>query len=350
MANRVRAPEAPLVSVVTPFYNTAPYLAECIESVLAQTYVNFEYLLVNNQSSDGSREIAVEYARRDPRIRLLDNEVFLDQVANYNQALERISPASKYCKVVQADDIVFPDCLRLMVEVAERDPGIGLVSSYYLYGDYLDGSGVAYPVTHLSGQEACRQILLTRRSLTGSPSTVLYRADLVRARKPFYAYGRKHEDTDAAFEILLQHDLGYVHQVLSFSRRDNVSILASIQDFNPLLLHYVQLLERYGPRALSIDELRTARANVRWGYYAFLGESVLRRRSDAFWAYHRAGLVALGWRLRWRDILPYTLLAIARLVLNPFSTFERLARRIRRVDPARPARTITLWRRALPKT
>ena len=51
------------ISVVTPFYNTAPYLAQCIESVLAQTHRNFEYVLVDNQSTDGSAEIAASYKR-----------------------------------------------------------------------------------------------------------------------------------------------------------------------------------------------------------------------------------------------------------------------------------------------
>ena len=61
----------PFVSVVTPFYNTAEYLAECIESVLRQDHANFEYLLADNCSTDGSLEIAERYAAQDARIRVI---------------------------------------------------------------------------------------------------------------------------------------------------------------------------------------------------------------------------------------------------------------------------------------
>src|SRR5690242_17571571 len=107
--------EAPFVSVVTPFYNTADYLAQCIESVLTQTYPRFEYLLVDNQSTDASAEIAAEYARRDSRVRVVRNKDFVGQIANYNGALGHASPSAEYVKLVQADDIVFPECLERMV-------------------------------------------------------------------------------------------------------------------------------------------------------------------------------------------------------------------------------------------
>src|SRR5262245_8491275 len=93
-------PDEQLVSVVTPFYNTVDYLAECIESVLGQTYQNFEFLLVNNCSNDGSLEIAQKFASLDRRIRLHNNADFRTQVANYNGALELISPESRYTKIV----------------------------------------------------------------------------------------------------------------------------------------------------------------------------------------------------------------------------------------------------------
>jgi len=56
--------EPPLVSIVTPVYNGEPYLAECIESVLAQTYPNWEYIIQNNCSTDRTLEIASEYGKK----------------------------------------------------------------------------------------------------------------------------------------------------------------------------------------------------------------------------------------------------------------------------------------------
>src|SRR4029453_11001777 len=110
---------APLVSVVTPFYNTENYLAECMESVLAQTYQNWEYILVNNCSTDRSSDIAQQYVEKDQRFRLIHNEKLLTQVENYNYALRQVSSRSKYCKIVQADDWIFPNCLEEMVRAAE---------------------------------------------------------------------------------------------------------------------------------------------------------------------------------------------------------------------------------------
>src|ERR1700733_15911846 len=111
--------EPSCVSVLTPVYNGAEFLAECIESVLAQTYTNWDYTIINNCSTDESLAIAQKYAARDSRIRVVTNDRFLRIIENHNQAVRQMTPDAKYCKFVFADDWLFPHCVEEMVRAAE---------------------------------------------------------------------------------------------------------------------------------------------------------------------------------------------------------------------------------------
>ncbi|HEX3776569.1 MAG TPA: glycosyltransferase family 2 protein [Polyangiaceae bacterium] len=311
-----------LVSVVTPFYNTALYLEECIESVLGQTFGDFEYVLVDNHSTDESYAIAERYAARDARIRLFKNEKFVGQVENYNGALARIANDTRFVKIVQADDAILPDCLRAMSEVGQRDERIGIVSSYYLKGDVPTGSGVPRSVWRVPGRDVLRTIMIGNAFPLGSPTTVLYRADIVRSRTPFYELGRYHEDTEKACQILLEHDLGYVPQILSFLRTDNESIMSAARRFNPVPLDHLILLERFGRQVLSAEEFER-QSSAEWrAYWGFLGASLLAGRGPEFWNYHRRGLNTIGRSLSKRDLLVPTLKQFSRMALNPLQTAE----------------------------
>ena len=178
------APE-PLVSVVTPVYNGAKYLAECIESVLTQTYSNFEYIIVNNCSTDGTLEIASRYAEQDPRIRIVTNEHFVGVIENHNIAFRQISPESKYCKALAADDSLYPECIQKLVEIAERNPAVSIVQSYAVNDKGVRGIGLPPQKSVFEGREVCRLYLLGALEAFGTPSAVLYRSTAVRERKPF---------------------------------------------------------------------------------------------------------------------------------------------------------------------
>lgn len=325
---------APLVSVVTPFHNTAAYLAQCIESVLAQSYVHFEYVLVDNCSNDGSGEIARAYAERDPRIRLVRWPALLSQVQNYNAALARISPDAAYCKIVQADDTIFPECLALMVTAFAASPSIGLVSSYYLKGDRLMGARMPYPSPLVKGAEMARFYLRTGIFVFGSPTTVCYRASIVRSATPFFEEGRLHEDTEKCMQILAQWDFAFVHQVLSFLRVDNVSISGSVRDFEPEMLDGYIVVRRYASTFLSEDEASALREQARRDYYAVLARAVLKRKGAPFWRYQHKGLATIGETLD----KPYLAVAVARTLLwlasNPGRAVRAVARRLR----GRPSR------------
>lgn len=319
----------PIVSVVTPFYNTERYLAECIEGVLSQTYKNYEYILVNNCSTDQSLEIAQKYAQRDSRIRLFSNDKFLTQVQNYNHALIKISNKSKYCKIVQADDWIFSDCIRQMVAVAETNPNISIVSSYRLLGPKVANAGLPYPSTCASGREVCRLQLLTNLFFFGSPTSILFRSDIIKSRVPFYSENSLHEDTEVCYEILENSNFGFVHQILTFTRTENESITSTTCNFNPDILDKFIIVKKYGPKYLNKKEYQECFRNIKRRYFLFLGERALYKQKKGFWEYHKQGLDTIGFSLR-RELWKYALLALLYLLLNPKQSAERLIERYKR--------------------
>jgi glycosyltransferase involved in cell wall biosynthesis len=313
-----------LVSVVTPFHNTGKFLAECIESVLAQTHSSFEYILVNNCSTDGSGDLAEEYARRDSRIRVIRRTQLLSQVQNYNSALAEISDASLYCKMVQADDRIFPECLQRMVRVFGESESIGLVSSYYLKGDSVRGSGFPHQSSWIPGKDMARLYLRSGVYVFGSPTSVMYRSSIVRGEQPFYDERLLHEDTEKCLQILEKWDFGFSHQVLSFLRLGNESISSAVRDFKPDALDWYIIAQRYAHRFLPQNEALALQKESGDEYYSVLAHHALQMRGSEFWRYHEKGLKTLGEALNRPRIALGLVREILWKVANPGSTLARL--------------------------
>lgn len=325
---------SPTVSVVTPFYDTAEHLEKCIRSVLEQTYTDFEYILLDNCSTDGSTEIAREYARWDDRIRFVRAQEFVGQLPNYNRALRRISPHSRFCKIVQADDWIFPRCLEEMVGVAEQHSSVGIVSSYRLKGTALRHEGLPPDRTFLPGQEAGRLHVLGELFLFGSPTSVMYRSQVVRSREPFYEPEVPHADTEACYQVLSDWDLGFVHQVLTFSRVEKGSIQSRMEQYDPHhLLDRFLVVCQYADRYLRRREARQIRDEVRRAYYRFLASEALGSAAEGFWDYHRSGLASADRDLQWSRLMAYVLGYLAERILNPLDTAQRIVRRLSGAGP-----------------
>ncbi len=305
------------VNVVTPFYNTADHLGECIESVLGQTFEDFEYLLADNRSTDGSREIAETYARQDSRIRLLTFDEHLPQIPNYNRALRQLDRSAKYFKFLAADDALFPHCIEEMVRMAESDDDIVMVGSYSLTQNSVFLDGLDYYERVLAGRELCRRYLLDGPYILGNPSTSMFRMREVEAREDFYPEQTWLGDADVAMQILTGGKFGFVHQVLAFIRKEKGSISHGIEDFNIDALSRRVLLEKYGRLCLDPATFERQRRRLINRHYRVLGEGLLLRRPAGFWNLHRVAMADAGLSISGLRLSLGALIVAVRWLVNP---------------------------------
>jgi glycosyltransferase involved in cell wall biosynthesis len=321
----------PLVSIVTPVYNGQTYLEECIESVLSQTYPHWEYLIVDNRSTDRTGEIAERYAKKDSRVRVHHNEVFLDIIGNHNHAFSLISPDSKYCKVVSADDFIFPDCLTRMVELAEAHPSVGIVGSYQVTGYQDDWSvrctGLPYWRSVVNGKEMCRLHLLARLNVFGAPTANLYRCDLIRNSDAFFPNPRAEADISACIQHLRNTDFGFVHQVLSYERCHGDRISTTSRSLDAYVTSRISDLLAYGADYLTVDEQNKRLAELLDEYYIYMAIAAVNFRERNYWRFQKSRLDEFGFSLDRIKLGKAICAKLLDLVLTPKDTFRKLSRR-----------------------
>ena len=331
----MNAASQPLVSIVTPVYNGERYLFECIESVIRQTYENWEYLIVNNCSTDSTAEVASRYAGRDDRIRVFSYDEFVDVIESFNRAFGLISERSKYCKVVCADDWLFPECIARMVALAEAHPSVGIVGAYTLRDDGMNPrvvfDGLPYKTKVVLGREACRWHLLGGHYFLGIPTSVLFRADLVRRAGRFYPNSREHADVSVFYDCLRTTDLGFVHQVLSYERVHEDALGTEAKRLSTYQGSHLLDVRRYGPVYLTKGELEKRLDDVLRDYYWLLAEGIVHLRGRKFWNYHKVILQEFGAPLYGIKLAKALCMKLADLAFNPKQTFGKIVRR-RRIE------------------
>ena len=128
----------PLVTFGMPVYNGQDYLEEALNSILAQTFTDFELIISDNASTDRTEEICRAYAGRDARIQYVRNPVNLGAARNYNRLVDLAR--GKYFKWASHDDLIEPDFLERCVAVLEANPDAVLA---YTRNMMIDAQGHA---------------------------------------------------------------------------------------------------------------------------------------------------------------------------------------------------------------
>lgn len=319
--------EQPLVAVLTPVYNGGKYLSECIESILRQTHQNLVYYILDNASVDDTLSIAQDYESRDPRIKVIHYDTLVGVIDNHNRAFKLIPDNAKYCKVVSADDWLLPECISQMVAVAEKHPSAGVVGCYQLSGGgpnwhnwSIKWQNIPFPSELVTGAEVSRLHYLDPKYIEvfGSPTSLLYRGDLVRAEDKFYPNQTAEADTSAVCRCLMTSDFGFVHQVLCYERTNNDGrITATSKKLNAYLSANMSDILAYGNACLSAEEQRVRIDEILKDYYYFLSICKLRGRDEKFWTYHDERLEELGYPLDRARLYKAVLARIGELLFNP---------------------------------
>jgi glycosyltransferase involved in cell wall biosynthesis len=170
--------DRPKVSLCVPAYQAERHIRATIESLLAQRYLDFELVIVDNNCSDSTPEILKDFD--DSRIRVIRNESTLPLVDNFNRAVQLCR--GEFVKLVCADDVLHPECIARQSAVLERHPEVALVS---VQTDFVDDNGLLLrPARGLRGiigrHSADRVVRQTVRSGTnpvGAPMAVMFRRD-----------------------------------------------------------------------------------------------------------------------------------------------------------------------------
>ncbi len=160
-----------LVSIVVPVYNSDKYLKECIESILTQTYKNFELIIINDGSIDNSLLICQEYSKLDARITIISQENLGVSVAR-NVGIEKLS--GEYVVFVDSDDCIKSDYIEKLINVFQYNVDLSIC-------DFLtDGKSSVQHSIGIMNQLQTFKGLYTRKKYLGFLFNKMFKADIIK--------------------------------------------------------------------------------------------------------------------------------------------------------------------------
>jgi glycosyltransferase involved in cell wall biosynthesis len=227
------ARDRPLLSVLIPSYNAAAHVEACVRSVLGQSHDDFELVIVDDVSTDGTYEVLVGLAAGDERITLTRNATNLGNVANFRKLFGLAR--GKYLNFVCCDDLLLPQSFERKLALLEEHPDVTIAAGQRLV---IDASGVPiqasnqYIWTHtpfttqqgtyvVDGYAAGNSMLVDINNWIGEPSAAMFRNGLLAADDPYELGGvRPARNLDLVWWLRLMAGarLGYINEPLSCFR------------------------------------------------------------------------------------------------------------------------------------
>lgn len=285
-----------MISVIIPVYNVEKYLAECVDSVLAQSYMDWEVILVDDGATDSSGTMCDEYAAKDPRIRVIHQKNGGLSAAR-NTGLK--AARGEYVYFLDSDDYIAPRALEQLVDTARRERADVVFFDGYVFFDECedDDSASRYirkdKYISQNGRKSLLQLLEKNEYRTAVP-LMIFRKDYLLENNLWFMEGIIHEDE--LFTYLVFNADGHVAhcQEQLYARRIRpASIMTSsgaLRRYDSMLKIYYVLSKMYrcgeaSGEAATMYMVRTAK-NV-LGKYNLLSETDRERVSGQRQAFNK---------------------------------------------------------------
>ncbi|MDF7807329.1 glycosyltransferase [Pontiellaceae bacterium B12219] len=208
----------PKVSITIPLYNCESHIRETIDSVLAQTFSDFELIIIDDQSTDHSYHIAKSYD--DPRIRVIKNIKRQGFFGNWNACLEFMT--GTYCKLLPHDDTLETTCLEKQVQILDEFPEVVLVHNAR---KIIDPNGRVLTLRRLKessgikdSNSSLREIVRSGTNPIGEPASVMFRRKTKEQIGPFSNEDMYSIDIDYWSRLLAKGKKYYIDEILSSFR------------------------------------------------------------------------------------------------------------------------------------
>ena len=206
------------ILVFVPTYNSEKYLRQCLDSVLQQTFQDWQCVISDDASTDKSIEIAREYEKIDSRFKVLTHEKNVGAANNWNRAKENNN--SFATKILCADDYLLKDALKEQVDILQRNQTAIVFSERYIVfpsGKKLHPRLPKY-ASKISFNDAFKFYINLGRNIFGEPVTALFRTDLFVQSEGFYPKFEYSLDTSGYMAIARGHDVTFDSSVVGAFR------------------------------------------------------------------------------------------------------------------------------------
>lgn len=283
--------EKPLVSIITVAYNSGKFIRDTIESVLAQTYTNIEYIIGDDRSGDNTWDIIQEYTH-DKRIIAYKNEVNLREYPNRNKAIELAN--GKYLMFIDGDDVIFPHGIGFFVSMMEAFPQVGMAVQKNYYNNIL------YPALFEPEETLRNYFYGSAHLLASSFASNFFRADVIKKWKlrTDYITG----DEEIRLKIAATYPVLFVAGWVTWPRETPDQASAKMKDGTTFVEGFLfanEILSTDIPKQIDAKLIEDLQSVLKKTMAQYIG-SLLRKAKigEARYCLKKTGL-------RWNDVISY---------------------------------------------